>query len=128
MDYYSAVLSPETYQAFAESPRDVFGFPARQHNSAERVRAGDKFICYVTGISSWGGVLEVTGPVFEDSSQRHYSTDAPFTISFNVRPIVWVPLEHTISVYDDVVWKALSFTANKNKNTSILVCSKFQGQ
>ncbi len=46
MPYFIDLFSPETYEAFARSPRDVSGFRLRQKGMAERVKPGDLFICY----------------------------------------------------------------------------------
>lgn len=116
MAYYLDLFSPETYKAFTNSPRDISGFRPHQRNTAFRVKVGDKLICYVTRISRWVGVLEVTSSVFEDSTPIFYSENDPFTIRFKVKPIVWLPYEYAIPIHDDLVWKSLSFTKDHKKH------------
>jgi len=118
MAYYLDLFSPETYKTFTESPRDISGFRPRQRNAAEGVKIRDKLVCYVTRISRWVGLLEVTSSLFEDSTPRFYSHDDPFTIRFTVRPIVWLPYEQAIPIHEDIVWNSLSFTRSHNKKTS----------
>jgi len=116
MAYYLDLFSPETYKAFTDSPRDISGFRPHQRNAASRVRVGDKLICYVTRISRWVGILEVISSVFEDSTPIFYSENDPFTIRFSVKPIVWLPYEHSIPIHDDSVWNSLSFTKDHKKH------------
>ncbi len=59
MSYYLDLFSPETYEAFLRSPRDVSGFRERQYIQATKIKPGDKLICYLTKLSRWIGALEV---------------------------------------------------------------------
>ena len=47
MAYYVDLFSPQTYEAFSSSNRDISGFRPRQENAASRVQVGDKLICYL---------------------------------------------------------------------------------
>lgn len=67
MVYFTDLFSPETYEAFARSSRDVSGFRIRHRKMAERVATGDRFICYLTRLSRWFGVLEVLEGPFIDN-------------------------------------------------------------
>ena len=59
MAYFLDLFSPETYEAFSKSDRTVSGFRLRHQNAASRVKVGDKFVCYMTKLSRWIGILEV---------------------------------------------------------------------
>jgi len=59
MAYYLDLFSPETYEAFGRSERNVSGFWIRKRNVARHVKPGDKFVCYMTKLSRWIGLLEV---------------------------------------------------------------------
>ena len=48
MRYYLDLFSPETYEAFSQSDRTVSGFRLRQRRQADRIRPGDRFLCYMT--------------------------------------------------------------------------------
>lgn len=109
MAYYVDLFSPETYEAFGRSDRTVSGFSPRQR-MVDRVRTGDKFVCYMTGLSRWVGILEVLDGPFENSLPIFYPQDDPFTVRFQVNATVWLPLEKTIPIHDDEVWSHLSFT------------------
>jgi len=110
MAYYLDLFSPETYEAFSRSSRDVSGFRLRHEGLATRVQIGDKFICYMTKLSRWFGLLEVTSRYFKDDTPIFYPSDDPFVIRFRVKPIVWLPKEKAVPIKDSLVWNRLSFT------------------
>lgn len=118
MAYYLNLFSPETYEAFSKSNRDVSGFRLRQQNAASRIKIGDKFICYMTKLSRWIGVFEVQSECFSDDAPIFLPQDDPFVVRFKVKPIVWLPKEKAIPIHDDRVWNRLSFTKGIDKNTS----------
>jgi len=67
MAYFINLFSPETYEAFKKSSQDISGFRLRHKNMAERIKPGDFFVCYLTRVSRWFGVLEVLeGPFIDD--------------------------------------------------------------
>lgn len=118
MAYYLDLFSPATFEAFGSSDRTVTGFRPRQRAQAERVEIGDKFICYMTKLGRWCGLLEVTGGWFSDSTPRFYADEDPFTVRFKVEPEVWLPKEKAIPIRDDRIWEKLSFTHGQDKATS----------
>jgi hypothetical protein len=68
MSFYLNLFSPETYEAFSRSARDISGFRARHEGLARRVQVGDVFICYMTKLSRWIGALEVVSTWFQDDT------------------------------------------------------------
>jgi hypothetical protein len=70
MRYRLDVNSPETYQRFSESDRSVVGVKPRYRTLAETVEVGDLLLAYVTGLSRWFGLFEVTSTVFDDATPR----------------------------------------------------------
>jgi predicted RNA-binding protein len=118
MAYYLDLFSPETYEAFTKSKQEVSGFRPRQENAASKVQIGDKLICYMTKLSRWVGILEVTSAFFRDDTPIFYSANDPFVIRFKVRPIAWLPKEKAIPVREGKVWGALSFTKEYDKDGS----------
>ena len=67
MAYFIDLFSPETYEAFARSTRDISGFRLRHKGMAERIKPGDIFACYLTRLSRWFGLLEVVEGPFIDN-------------------------------------------------------------
>jgi hypothetical protein len=118
MAYYLDLFSPETYEAFARSDRSVSGFRMRQRNVSRRVKPGDKFICYMTRLSRWMGLLEVIDGPFVEETPIFYAENDPFVVRFRVRPLVWLPVEKAIPIHEDRVWNQLSFTRGQSKRSS----------
>lgn len=118
MAYFINLFSPETYETFTKSGQNISGFRIRQENSASRIKVGDKLICYMTKLSRWVGVLEVTSKYFQDNSPIFYPSDDPFVIRFHVKPIVWLPKEKAIPIRDSQIWDHLSFTKGYEINSS----------
>lgn len=118
MAYYLDLFSPETYETFSKSNQDISGFRARQENAANRIKVGDKLICYMTKLSRWVGVLEVTSDYFKDGTPFFYTSNDPFVIRFKVKPLVWLSKEKAIPIRDERVWNRLSFTKGVEKNAS----------
>jgi predicted RNA-binding protein len=68
MTYYINLFSPETYETFTKSNREVSGFRPRQENAASRIEVGDRFICYMVKLSRWIGILEVMSTYYKDDT------------------------------------------------------------
>ena len=117
MSYYIDLFSPQTYETFKQSSRGVSGFRERHLNIAKRIHPGDKFICYMTKLSRWIGVLEVLSDCFVDQTPVFYEQDDPFVVRFKVRPIAWLEKEKAIPIHEDEVWTRLSFTRDLDKHS-----------
>ncbi len=112
MTYYLYLFAPETYEAFTKTDRDNLGVRVQLQNAARKVRVGDKFVCYMTGLSRWVGVLEVMSECFRDDR------DYPFVIRFRAKPLAWLPKEKAIPIRDERVWRSLSFTRDFDPGSS----------
>ena len=110
MAYFVALFSPETYANFSKSTRKVAGFGLSRRTAACRVKPGDAFVCYITGVSRWLGLLEVVDGPFVDNKPIFQPHDDPFVIRFRVRPQVWLTIENAIPMYEEAILKSLSFT------------------
>jgi hypothetical protein len=117
MAYYIDLFSPETYEAFVRSSRDTSGFRPRQSGVAERIKPGDSFVCYVTRLSRWFGLLEVVSGAFKDEKPIFAAQNDPYTVRFHVKPLVWLDIAQAIPIHDDTVWNNLSFTSKLAKNS-----------
>jgi hypothetical protein len=105
MNYYIGVISPEDYELPGVG-RASFGCLQEQRNAATQIHPGDKFICYVTKRCEWVGVLEVQSDYYLSRNRNH----APYVLRFKVRVKAWLPIEKTLSIREEKVWKRLSFT------------------
>jgi hypothetical protein len=64
--YWLDLFTAETWQEFLDNGGDVTGFSPRRFKTVQRMKPGDLLLCYVTRVSRWVGVLEVTGDAFFD--------------------------------------------------------------
>lgn len=110
MTYFLDLFSPETYEAFKRSSRNVSGFRVRQRHAAEKVSPGDTLVCYLTRLGRWFGLLEVIDGPFVDDTPIFMPAEDPFAVRFTVRPIVLLEIEKAIPIRQDDVWNSLSFT------------------
>ncbi|MDX1909821.1 MAG: hypothetical protein SF053_22480 [Bacteroidia bacterium] len=117
MAYYIDLFSPDTYQAFTDSDKTVSGFREKKRGIAATIQPGDKLICYITKLSRWIGVLEVNSTYFVDDSPIFTPGADPFIIRFTVVPTVWLPLDKSIPVDEDISWHHLSFTQHLPKKS-----------
>ena len=117
MAYFLDLFTPETWQAFRETGATVTGFRERHLRSArERVNEGDIFLCYLTRLSRWCGVLQAESEAYHDDSPIHDELD-PFTVRFKVKPLVMLDPELAIPIRDDQVWSTLTITNQYEKGT-----------
>src|SRR5581483_2877790 len=126
MAYYIDLFSPETYRAFSNSDRTVSGFRPRHESLAKRILPGDTFVCYVTKLSRWIGLLRVDAGPYEDSTPIFATENDPFSIRFKVSSEVWLDLEKAVPIHDEEIWKGLSFTRELLHN-SIAWTGKVRG-
>src|SRR5215470_11264166 len=109
MSYFLDLFTPETWDAFRAHGAKISGFRERQRRSAERMKPGDIFLCYVVRLSRWCGVLEVESNYFMDSAPI-FATPDPFIIRFHVKPRAILALEQSIPILEEEVWLRLSLT------------------
>jgi hypothetical protein len=66
MSYYIDLFSPETAMAFEKSSRDISGFRISRKTYVEnqKIGPGDRFICYVTRLQRFVGLLEIKSKSF----------------------------------------------------------------
>jgi hypothetical protein len=118
MGHFLDLFSPETYEAFARSDRTTSGFRLRHQNAASRIKPGDKLICYMTKLSRWFGFLEIIDGPYQDDKPIFYAEADPFVVRFRVKPLVWLPVEKAVPIFEDEVWNRLSFTRDLKRGTS----------
>ena len=120
MNYYLDLFSPETANMFEKSDKAISGFriSRKTYIDNQKINQGDKFICYVTRIQRFIGVLEVLSEPFQQDKPIFATENDPFTLRFKVKPIVWLPLEQSIPIHLDTIWNTLSFTKGLNKDSN----------
>jgi hypothetical protein len=66
--YWLDLFTAVTWQEFLDAGGKVSGFRESRWSTLQKVKPGDYFLCYVTGISRWIGVLEITSEAFRDTA------------------------------------------------------------
>jgi predicted RNA-binding protein len=67
--YWLDLFTAVTWQEFLDAGATVSGFRESRWNTLQKIKVGDFFLCYLTGVSRWIGLLEVTSEPFRDTSQ-----------------------------------------------------------
>jgi hypothetical protein len=93
VNYWLDLFTGTTWDEFRSAGANISGFRQSRHNIASKINAGDLFICYLTGVMRWVGVLEVISPTNDTST---IWKDADFPVRFAVRPIVLLDAEQGI--------------------------------
>lgn len=118
MMFYTNLFSPDTYETFSRSDRTVSGFSKHQLAWAKRVHKGDRFVCYMTKLGRWVGVLEVESDCYADESPLFYPEGDPYVIRFKVRPVVWLPKDQAVPIREKHIWDTLSFTKEVDQKST----------
>lgn len=120
MRYFIDLFSPEIAKAFANSSKDVSGFRISRKTYIEnqKIGPGDKFICYVTRIQRFIGILEIKSNFYIDDKPIFTTENDPFVLRFKVKPLVWLPLKKSVPIRIDELWNNLSFTKGLKKDSN----------
>ncbi len=60
--------SLENFRVTREHGFRVIGAKERRRRLAEQIEPGDRIVLYVTGVQAFGGIVRVTGEMYEDRS------------------------------------------------------------
>lgn len=93
MNYWLDLFTGTTWNEFRNTGACVTGFRERMRKASTRVRNGDIFICYMTGVQRWVGALKVIGP--SDNSQNIWTQDS-FPVRFEVEPLILLDAEYGV--------------------------------
>jgi predicted RNA-binding protein len=96
MNYWLDLFTWTTWQEFLAAGGNISGFRRRRWRSVQQMNPGDIFLCYLTGLSRFIGLLEVTGEPFLDESPIWKETEFPARIP--VRVLLELPPEHGVPV------------------------------
>jgi len=98
MNYWLDLFTGTTWEEFQRAGANVSGF--REHNWARsrNVKFGDIFLCYLTGVKRWVGLLEVVGERYRDETPIW--GEELFPVRFPVKPLVLLPPEHGVPMKD----------------------------
>ena len=68
MQAWIVVGSPDNFELLREREFDICAFKASRRKQSSEMRPGDRLVYYLTGEVLFGGIVEVTGEMFEDTA------------------------------------------------------------
>jgi hypothetical protein len=96
--YWIDLFTIGTWKEFLDHGGDVSGFSEKRRVTVQRMKPGDYLLCYLTRVSRWVGVLEVTGEPFFDEAPIWSSQVFPSRV--RVRAVLALRPEHGVPVLD----------------------------
>jgi hypothetical protein len=98
MTYWLNLFSGATWDEFRKAGSEVSGFNESRWNTVQKIKRGDIFLCYMTGISRFVGLLEVVGKPSKDETPIW--KDQIFPCRLPVKPLIQLDPEYGVSVHD----------------------------
>jgi len=83
-NYWLDLFTGVTWKEFKVAGANVSGFRESRWNTVQKIKTGDYLLCYLTGISRFIGILEVTGGPFKDKSEIWKDEDFPCRLRVKV--------------------------------------------
>jgi predicted RNA-binding protein len=98
-NYWLDLFTPQTWSEFQKAGSSVSGFRESRWGVVQKIQKGDYLLCYLTGVSRWVGVLEVTSnkPFKDDAA---IWKDESFPCRVRVRPVFQLDVETAVPVKD----------------------------
>src|SRR4051794_38049700 len=107
--YWLDLFTHQTWTEFLKAGATVSGFRENRWKTLQVMKPGDILLCYLTGVSRWVGLLEVTGEAFKDSSpiwaDNEFPARIPVKLLASLDPLVAVPvieMKHSLSIFKDI--------------------------
>jgi hypothetical protein len=107
--YWLDLFTGSTWQEFLDLGGEVSGFREKRWRTVQQIKPGDYLLCYLTGISRWIGLLEVTSAPFRDATPIWKDEDFPCRVRVQVvmalTPGTAVPvldLKDRLSIFRDL--------------------------
>jgi len=100
--FWIIVSSPDNWQRTADLGFTVQGLKSRHRKKAEQMHAGDKFICYATGLKSFIGILTVESDYYEERdnpiwvSGNKKKADEEYPFRVKVSKDLWLPVDDVV--------------------------------
>ncbi|MGC9132700.1 MAG: EVE domain-containing protein, partial [Candidatus Micrarchaeia archaeon] len=97
VQYWLSLFTPETWGATEKNGFKVTGFRKSREKISKKIKPGDLFICYITKISRFSGILEATssGYINEEKSKEIWGTE-DFSCIVDVKPKITFDITHSI--------------------------------
>lgn len=96
--YWTALFSGQTWQEFISAGADTAGYREARWKTVQSIQPGDRLLCYMTGVSRWVGLLEVTSAPYW--SNEPIWSDETFPCRVPVKALIVLKPEFGIPVKD----------------------------
>ena len=96
--YWLDLFTGGTWKEFVDAGASVTGFRETRWNTVQKMKPGDCLLCYLTGVSRWIGVLEVTSEPFMDRTPIW--KDEVFPCRVRVRIVEALTPDTSVPVHD----------------------------
>ena len=111
--HFLGLFTVESWREFKRNGGEVMGFNEKKIHAAGQLRIGDKILCYLTKVSAFIGVIEVTGSSYFDRAPIW--SDGVFPVRLPVRLVIEAPLSEAVPIRS--LSQKLSFMKNSESNT-----------
>ena len=96
------LFSHETWIEAARHGFTVTGFTPKRWSLVQRIKPGDLMVCYLTGRSTYVGLLRVTGPAYQDDAPiwagAAFPSRLPLTPEVLLRPEAGIPVRELADI------------------------------
>jgi hypothetical protein len=96
--YWLDLFTGTTWQEFLDAGATVSGFRERRWKTEQRIKPGDYFLCYLTGVSRFIGVLEATSEPYWDETPIW--KDEVFPCRLKVEAIATLTPETAVPIFE----------------------------
>jgi predicted RNA-binding protein len=97
-NYWLDLFSGTTWQEFIKAGGNISGFRESRWSTVQKIKPGDYLICYLTGVSRFIGILEVTSEPYKDSSPIW--NDNVFLCRLQVKPVIELTPDIALPVFE----------------------------
>lgn len=108
-NYWLDLFTGATWNEFKDAGGKISGFRKSRWNTVQKIKPGDYFLCYLTGVSRFIGILEVVSEPFQDDSPIWSDEDFPCRLKVNIivelTPEIAVPVHEfrdSLSFFQDL--------------------------
>jgi predicted RNA-binding protein len=96
--YWLDLFTGKTWKEYLDAGGKVSGFRESRWRTVQKIKPGDYLICYLTGISRFVGILEVTSANYKEQTPIWEDEDFPCRIK--VKPIIRLTPETAVPVFE----------------------------
>lgn len=113
-NYYMIITTQKDYSIDVKNNFNVVGFPERNKNSVKKFKKGDKIVFYVTKLSVFASIAEVTDEYFYDKNQIWGDEYDLWPHRIKCKPLHIIK-DINLMIYIKDIWENLNFIKNKHK-------------